>query len=151
VQQRVEVFTAGVRLTRITDELRRSSVDAALRRIAAAVDDWDGGTLLGTSVRDLVDRYGGHTALRGASVVICSDGLDRDDPATLGTAMRGLHRVAHRVVWLNPLKGDPRYRPLQRGMIAALPHVDVFLPGHNLLSLEAMCEALTPRHRRTSA
>lgn len=148
---RVEVFTAGVRLTRITDELRRSSVDAALRRIADAVDDWDGGTLLGSSVRDLMDRYGSHAAVRGALVVVCSDGLDRDDPATLGAAMRGLHRVAHRVVWLNPLKGDPRYRPLQRGMAAALPHVDVFLAGHNLLSLEAMCEAIAPRHRRFSA
>lgn len=144
---RVEVFTAGVRLTRITDELRRTSVDAALRRTAAAVEDWDGGTLLGTSMRELVDRFGGHGAVRGALVVVCSDGLDRDDPGTLGAAMRDLHRVAHRVVWLNPLKGDPRYRPLQRGMAAALPHVDVFLAGHNLASLEAMCAAVAPRRR----
>jgi uncharacterized protein with von Willebrand factor type A (vWA) domain len=144
---RVEVFTAGVHLTRITEELRRSSVDAALRRIAAAVDDWDGGTRLGTSVRALMDRFGGHTAVRGALVVVCSDGLDRDDPAVLGAAMRDLHRTAHRVVWLNPLKGDPRYRPLQRGMAAALPHVDVFLAGHNLASFEEMCALLTPRRR----
>jgi uncharacterized protein with von Willebrand factor type A (vWA) domain len=142
---RVEVFTAGVHLTRITESLRRTSVDAALRRIGREVDDWDGGTLLGTAVRDLVDRFGGHAAVRGAMVVMCSDGLDRDDPDTLGSAMRDLSRRAHRVVWLNPLKGDPRYRPLQRGMAAALPHVDVFLAGHNLVSFEAMCTALTRR------
>jgi uncharacterized protein with von Willebrand factor type A (vWA) domain len=142
---RVEVFTAGVHLTRITESLRRASVDAALRRIGREVDDWDGGTLLGTSVRDLVDRFGRHAAVRGALVVMCSDGLDRDAPETLGTAMAELSRRAHRVLWLNPLKGDPRYRPLQRGMAAALPHVDVFLPGHNLVSFEAMCAALTRR------
>lgn len=142
---RVEVFTVGVHLTRVTESLRRTSVDAALRRIGREVDDWDGGTLLGTAVRDLVDRFGGHSAVRGAVVVMCSDGLDRDDPETLGSAMRDLARRAHRVVWLNPLKGDPRYRPLQRGMAAALPHVDVFLAGHNLVSFEAMCTALTRR------
>ncbi|MHA6796388.1 vWA domain-containing protein [Pseudonocardia bannensis] len=145
----VEVFTAGVHLTRITESLRRSSVDAALRRIGTDVDDWDGGTLLGSSMRELIDRFGAHSAVRGALVVVCSDGLDRDDPETLGTAMRNLARRAHRVVWLNPLKGDPRYRPLARGMAAALPHVDVFLAGHNLVSFEEMCAALTAR--RTAA
>ncbi|MQA13062.1 MAG: VWA domain-containing protein [Pseudonocardiaceae bacterium] len=145
---RVEVFTCGVHLTRITEALRRTSADAALRRIAGAVDDWDGGTLLGTSVRELVDRFGGHTAVRGAQVVVCSDGLDRDAPEVLGDAMCALHRRAHRLVWLNPLKGDPRYRPLARGMAAALPHVDVFLAGHNLASFEQMCRALVPRRQR---
>lgn len=142
---RVEIFTAGVHLTRITEALRRTSVDAALRRIASEVDDWDGGTLLGTSMQDLVDRFGGHASVRGALVVVCSDGLDRDAPERLGDAMAALARRAYRVVWLNPLKGDPRYRPLARGMAAALPHVDVFLPGHNLASFEQMCAALTAR------
>jgi uncharacterized protein len=145
---RVEVFTVGVGLTRISDELRRPSVDAALRRVATAVGDWDGGTLLGTSFATLLERFGGHRALRGAVVVVCSDGLDRGEPAALGEAMRVLHRVAHGVIWLNPLKGDPRYRPLQRAMAAALPHIDVFLPGHNLASLEQLCAALAARPRR---
>ncbi|MFC7510602.1 VWA domain-containing protein [Streptomyces thermocarboxydus] len=99
---RVEVFTCGVHLTRVTDALRKVSVDAALRHIGGVVDDWDGGTLLGTSMRELVERYGGHSSVRGALIVVCSDGLDRDDPATLGEAMRNLSRRAHRVVWLNP-------------------------------------------------
>jgi Protein containing von Willebrand factor type A (vWA) domain len=147
---RVEVFTVGVRATRITEQLRRTCVDAALSRIAAAVRDWDGGTRLGTSLATVLDRYGGHRAVRGAVVVVCSDGLDRDDPAILATAMQHLHRIAHRVMWLNPLKGDPRYRPLQRGMAAALPHVDVFLPGHNLTSLEQLCAALAAVRRRSA-
>ncbi|MFI5796622.1 VWA domain-containing protein [Streptomyces sp. NPDC051677] len=142
---RVEVFTCGMHLTRVTDSLRKVSVDTALRHIGEVVDDWDGGTLLGTSMRELVDRYGGHSSLRGALLVVCSDGLDRDDPATLGEAMCALSRRAHRVVWLNPLKGDPRYRPLARGMAAALPYIDVFLPGHNLASLEDLCRTISAR------
>jgi uncharacterized protein with von Willebrand factor type A (vWA) domain len=144
---RTEAFTVGTRLTRITGELRRPSVDAALQRVAAAVGDWDGGTLLGTSFTTLLQRYGGHRALRGAVVVICSDGLDREEPATLAEAIGVMHRIAHGVIWLNPLKGDPRYRPLQRAMAAALPHVDVFLPGHNLASLEQLCTALATARR----
>lgn len=143
----VEVFTVGVVPTRVTEELRRPSLDAALARVAAAVGDWDGGTRLGTSFGTLVERFGGHRALRGAVVVVCSDGLDRDDPHTLSDAMRLLHRVARGVLWLNPLKGDARYRPLQRGMAAALPYVDVFLAGHNLASLEHLCGALAMSRR----
>ena len=89
---------------------------------------------------------------RGAVVVICSDGLDVGDPELLREQMARLARLAHRVMWLNPLKEDPAYEPLARGMQAALPHVDVFLSGHNLASLEAAGEALyahcTPCRRR---
>jgi len=143
----VEVFTVGVEPTRITDELRRPSLDVALARVAAAVGDWDGGTRLGTSFATVLERYGGHRALRGAVVVICSDGLDRDEPEILGDAMRSLHRVAHGTVWLNPLKGDSRYRPVQRAMAAALPHIDVFLPGHNVAAVEQLCAALAASRR----
>lgn len=144
---RVEVFTVGIELTRITDELKRPAVDAALARISDAVRDWDGGTRLGSSMATLVERFGGHRALRGAVVVVCSDGLDRDDPELLGDAMREVHRAAHRVLWLNPLKGDPRFRPLQRGMAAALPSVDLLLAGHNLAALEELCAALAEARR----
>ena len=141
------MFTVGVVPTRVTEQLRRPCLDAALARVAATVGDWDGGTRLGSSFGTLVERYGGHRALRGAVVAVCSDGLDRDEPQTLADAMRLLHRVAHNVIWLNPLKGDARYRPLQRGMAAALPFVDVFMAGHNLASLEQLCAALaTARH-----
>jgi uncharacterized protein with von Willebrand factor type A (vWA) domain len=144
---RVEVFCFGTRLTRITRALRARDPDAALQAVAARVVDWDGGTRIGDSLERLVNRYGQHAFLRGAVVVVCSDGLDRGDPAHLARQMARLSRLSHRVVWVNPLKGDPRYQPLARGMAAALPYVDVFLPGHNVASLAALGEALRRRGR----
>jgi uncharacterized protein with von Willebrand factor type A (vWA) domain len=135
---RVEVFTVGVRLSRVTDALQHDSADRALDEVGRRVADWDGGTRLATSVTQLLDRRRGHAALRGAIVIICSDGLDGDDPQLLGAATARLSRLAHRLVWLNPLKGDPRYQPLARGMAAALPHLDLFLAGHNVTSLDEL-------------
>jgi uncharacterized protein with von Willebrand factor type A (vWA) domain len=135
---RVEVFTVGVRLSRVTDALRHDSADRALDEVGRRVADWDGGTRLATSVTQLLERRRGHAALRGAIVIICSDGLDRDDPRLLGEATARLSRLAHRLVWLNPLKGDPRYQPLARGMAAALPHLDLFLAGHSVASLDEL-------------
>jgi len=140
--RRVEVFCFGTRLTRVTRALRRSEPDDALREVAAGVVDWDGGTRIGASVKELLDRYGQHAFLRGSVVVLCSDGLERGDPAVLGAQMARLGRLAHQLVWVNPLKGSPRYEPLARGMAAALPHVDRFLPGHNLQSLEALSKVV---------
>jgi uncharacterized protein len=127
--RRVEVFCFGTRLTRVTRSLARSEPDDALREVAAAVVDWNGG-------------WSQHVALRGAVVVLCSDGLERGDPALLAAQVARLSRLAHRLIWVNPLKGSPRYEPLARGMAAALPHVDVFLAGHNLESLESLCGVL---------
>jgi uncharacterized protein with von Willebrand factor type A (vWA) domain len=140
--QRVEVFCFGTRLTRLTRALRRVQPDEALRGVAGRVIDWEGGTRIGASVKELLDRYGQQAWMRGSVVVLCSDGLERGDPALLSAQMARLGRLAHRLVWVNPLKGSPRYQPLARGMAAALPHVDSFLPGHNLQSLEALCEVL---------
>jgi uncharacterized protein with von Willebrand factor type A (vWA) domain len=141
--QRVEVFAFGTRLTRLTRALRRSEPDVALRQVASSVLDWEGGTRIGASLKELLDRYGQQSWMRGSVVVLCSDGLERGDPALLEAQMARLGRVAHRLVWVNPLKGSPRYQPLARGMAAALPHVDSFLPGHNLQSLESLCEVLS--------
>jgi uncharacterized protein len=140
--RRVEVFCFGTRLTRVTRALRAGEPDQALREVAAKVSDWDGGTRIGASLKELLDRYGQHAFLRGSVLVLCSDGLERGDPELLGAQMARLGRLAHRLVWVNPLKGSPRYQPLARGMSAALPHVDRFLPGHNLASLEALCRSL---------
>lgn len=137
-----EVFCFGTRLTRVTAELRRRQPDAALARAAEAVADWEGGTRIGDAVATFVRTFGRRGLARGAVVVICSDGLERGDPAVLAEEMTKLSRLAHRIVWVNPLKGDPRYQPLARGMSAALPHVDVFLSGHDLASLEALAKLL---------
>ncbi|HJZ60919.1 MAG TPA: VWA domain-containing protein, partial [Miltoncostaeaceae bacterium] len=121
---RFEVFSFGTRLTRLTPALQARNPDEALRRAAEDARDWDGGTRIGDSLRSLLDRSGFARLVRGAVVVICSDGLDVGDPAVLREQMARLRRLAHRVVWLNPLKGDPAYEPLTRGMLAALPHLD---------------------------
>jgi len=140
--RRVEVFCFGTRLTRVTRALARSEPDDALREVAATVVDWNGGTRIGASLKELLDRWSQHVSMRGAVVVLCSDGLERGEPALLAAQVARLSRLSHRLIWVNPLKGSPRYEPLARGMAAALPHVDVFLAGHNLESLESLCKVL---------
>ncbi len=141
-----EVFCFGTRLTRVTRELAQGTPDEALRRAAEEVVDWDGGTRIGESLKRFLDGYGHGGLARGAWVVVCSDGLEFGDPELLGQQMLRLSRLAHRVVWLNPLNEDPAYEPLVRGMQAALPHIDVFSSGHNLASLvEGLARALGPR------
>jgi uncharacterized protein len=136
--RRVEVFCFGTRLTRLTAALRTADPDDAMARAAAELQDLSGGTRIGSSMKELLNRYGQSAALRGAVVVLCSDGLERGSPALLAQQMARLGRLAHRIIWVNPLAGDPRYQPLARGMAAAMPHVDAFLPGHNVASLEAL-------------
>jgi uncharacterized protein len=138
----VEIFAFGTRLTRLSDELAARDPDVAIAEAAARVVDWDGGTRIGASLEELVRTWAPRGVLRGAVVVVCSDGLERGDPALLAAAAARLRRQAHRLVWVNPLAGDPRFEPAQRGMAAALPHVDVFLPGHDLASLESLADVL---------
>lgn len=138
----LEVFCFGTRLTRVTDELGDRDPDEALRAASRRVVDWDGGTQIGASLDLLNRRWGRRGRLRGAVVVVCSDGLERGDVEVLRDAMARLRRSAHRVVWVNPLKGDDRYEPVQRGMRAALPSVDRLVAGHDLASLHALAEVL---------
>jgi hypothetical protein len=143
--RRWEAFCFGTRLTRVTRALAASDADEALRSAAREVVDWDGGTRIGESLKRLLDDYGHGGLARGAVVVICSDGLDVGDPGLLADQMARLSRLAHRVVWLNPLKESPEYEPLARGMRAALPYVDLFAAGHSLASLESVGARLGSR------
>ncbi len=140
--RRVEVFCFGTRLTRVTRTLRTKDPDRAMHEIGRIVADWEGGTRIGESLKTLLDGWSQRAAIRGAVIVLCSDGLERGDPELLRSQMARLRRLAHTVVWANPLKGSPRYEPLARGMAAALPSVDVFLSGHNLESLEHLGRVL---------
>jgi uncharacterized protein with von Willebrand factor type A (vWA) domain len=140
--RKVEVFCFGTRLTRITRAVRSRHPGDALAGVGAAVTDWEGGTRIGESLKELLEGWASRSALRGSVVVLCSDGLERGDPELLARQMQRLARLAHRLVWVNPLKGSPRYEPLARGMAASLPFVDVFLPGHDLESLEALSAAV---------
>ncbi|MFP4512920.1 MAG: vWA domain-containing protein [Acidimicrobiales bacterium] len=140
---RVEIFCFGTRLTRITKALDRRRTDDAMARAADEVFDWDGGTRIGDSLDEFVRQWGRRGISRGAIVVICSDGLDRGDPAVLAGAMERLHRLSHRVVWMNPHKGDdPEFRPTSLAMMVAAPHIDVVVSGHNLRSLEEFATML---------
>ena len=139
----VEAFTLGTRLTRVTRELSKRDADAAVMAAARAVPDWSSGTRLGESLKAFNDTWGTRGMARGAVVVVLSDGWDRGDPALLAQEMARLKRVAHRVVWVNPLKATPGYAPLARGMAAALPYVDELVEGHSLASLEALSEVVS--------
>jgi uncharacterized protein len=140
---RVEVFCFGTRLTRVTGAMECRSPDEALERAARAAFDWDGGTRIGDSLDAFVRNWGHRGLCRGGIVVICSDGLDRGDPAVLAAAMERLSRLSHRVVWLNPHKGDqPGWRPSTLGMMVAAPHIDLLLSGHDLTSLEKLATLL---------
>ena len=138
----VEAFTLGTRLTRLTRELSTRDPSAALLRTSAVVSDWSGGTRLGEGLKEFNDCWGVRGMARGADVVILSDGWDRGDPLVMSEQMMRLSRVANEVVWVNPLKATTGYEPLAQGMAAALPHVDRFISGHSLKSLEDLADFL---------
>ncbi|MDW3213916.1 MAG: VWA domain-containing protein [Ilumatobacteraceae bacterium] len=141
-RQKVEAFALGTRLTRLTRELSSRDPDEALRRSARRVSDYGGGTRLGDGLRVFNDDWGQRGMARGAIVVVLSDGWDRGDPEVLGEQMQRLHRVAHKVIWVNPLKVTPGYAPLARGMAAALPHIDAFVEGHSLDAIERLASEI---------
>ena len=147
----VEAFAFGTRLTRLSDELSGPDPERALEEASKRVVDWSGGTRIGASLKAFNDLWGRRALSRGAVVVIVSDGWEREDIATVGREMARLSRCAYAVVWVNPLKGHPDYEPLAGGMRAALPHVDRFLPGHNLASLEDLAGVLAGIERRHAA
>jgi len=140
---RVEVFCFGTRLTRITRSLEKRRPDDALDDAARSVFDWEGGTRIGYAIDTFVREWGRRGMSRGAIVVICSDGLDRGDPALLAGAMERLSRLSHKLVWMNPHKGsNPDFQPTTLGMMVASPFIDLVLSGHDLASLEELAERL---------
>jgi hypothetical protein len=147
----VEAFAFGTRLTRLTPELETRDPDAALATAAERVVDWAGGTRIGASLKAYNDEWGRRALTRGAVVVLLSDGWERGETDLVGREMARLARQAYAVVWVNPLKGHPTYEPLAGGMCAALPHVDRFLPGHDVASLAALAGVLGGIERRHAA
>ncbi len=142
VVRRCEVFAFNTSLTRLTPWLTPEKIGPTLDRLAAGVPDWSGGTRIGGSLDEFVTRYLDTLVSAKTVVVVLSDGLDSDGPAVLAGAMRAIREKARKVIWLNPLLGDPRYRPEARGMKAALPFVEHFVPAHDLESLERLLPLL---------
>jgi len=137
---RVETFTFSVHLTRVTDYLRARSYREVLRRLQS-VRDWSGGTRIGESLAEF-NRHWPHLVDRRTIVILLSDGWDTGDPEVLATELLRIKRRAGRVIWLNPLLGNPSYQPLTRGMAAALPLVDHFAAAHNLAALRELADRL---------
>ena len=140
---RVETFTFATRLTRVTEHLKGPSYKVALKRLTE-VRDFSGGTRIGESLREF-NRSWGQLVDRHTIVIVLSDGWDTGEPEELAAEMLALKRRAGRVIWLNPLLGNPSYEPLTRGMAAALPLVDHFAAAHNLSSLRDLARHLTLR------
>ncbi|HJM99359.1 MAG TPA: VWA domain-containing protein [Acidimicrobiales bacterium] len=142
-RRRVEAFTLGTRLTRITKELSNRDLDAALIHTSQSVSDWSGGTRLGEAFQEFINNWGQRGLGRGSTIVILSDGWDRGDASVMTEQMSRLSRISHQIIWMNPLKVSPGYEPLAQGMAAALPFIDQFIEGHSLESLNELAELLT--------
>ena len=140
--QQLEAFLFATRLTRITRHLEHRGVDRAVSEVSRAVPDWAGGTRIGEAIKTFNYRWARRVLRGGAVVLVISDGWDRGEPALLSREMARLQRSCHRLIWLNPLLGSPGYQPLTRGMQAALPYIDDFLPAHNLHSLQELARHL---------
>lgn len=138
----VEVFTLGTRLTHVTRALRVRDGERALVAAGRTVPDWSGGTRLGETLKVFLDRWGRRGLARGAVVVVFSDGWERGDTALLSEQLECLHRLAHRVVWVNPHRGKSGYQPVQQGMMAVLPYVDDFMAGHSLATYAEVAEVV---------
>ena len=142
VAKRTEVFVFNTELVRITSWLSGGRQGSALERLVAAVPDWSGGTRIGQCLEAFAARHLDELVDSRTMVLVLSDGLDQGEPERLAAAMQRIQARARRVLWLNPLSGDPRYQPTARGMAAALPFVDALLSLHNLESLERLLPLL---------
>lgn len=139
---RVHGFTFGTRLTNITRHLRTRDVDAALRAAGAEAQDWAGGTRIGASLAAFNRDWSRRVLGQGAVVLLITDGLDRDDSATLSREIERLHLSCRRLIWLNPLLRWEGFAPKASGIRAMLPHVDSLRAGHSVASLEALARVL---------
>lgn len=139
---KVEAFAFSTRLTRITRELRTRAAAQAVVSAARQVPDWSGGTRIGDALRALHVTWARYVLGRGAVVLLVSDGWDRGEPAMLRDQVARLQRSCHRLIWLSPLLGTADYQPLTRGLVAALPYVDDFLPVRTLRNLEELAAHL---------
>jgi uncharacterized protein with von Willebrand factor type A (vWA) domain len=139
---KVESFVFGTRLTRITHALRQRDPDVAVAQVVRQVPDWQGGTRITACLHDF-NRWWARRVLPGqATLLLISDGLEHGDTTALGFEMERLHKSCRRLLWLNPLLRFDAFEPKAGGVRAMLPHVDEFLPAHNIESLEQLAHLL---------
>ncbi len=143
VAGRAEVFAFATELTRLTPALRTRSTEQAMERATEQVGDRFGGTKLASSLGTLLSHRVWGSMVRGAVIVVISDGWDTESPEIMDVRMQRLGRLAHRVIWVNPRAAAPAFEPLVGSMAAALPHCDQFLSGHSVRAMEDVLDALT--------
>ena len=144
----VEAFLFSTQLTRVTMQLRAGRLDEAVGAVSRAVPDWSGGTRIGEVLRTLHQRWRRRILHHGPVVIVVSDGWDRGDPQMLRDEIARLRRNSHRLIWLNPLIGTPDYAPLTRGLQAAMPYIDDFLPARTVTNLADLAIHLESAGRR---
>ncbi len=142
VAPRSETFAFNTRLTRLTHWLSPENITSTVEQLARGVEGWSGGTRIGACLLEFTDSWLTQTVCSDTTLIILSDGLDQGDPDLLKQAMVRLRRRARRIIWLNPLMGDDRYRPEAKGMKTALPYIHHLAPAHSLAALEAMLPLL---------
>jgi hypothetical protein len=142
-RDRVSVFVFGTRLTNITRQLRHRDVDVAMSKVADAIKDWSGGTRIGASLREFNFKWGRRVLAQNACVLLVSDGLDREAGEGLAEEMERLAKSCRQLIWLNPLLRYEKFEARPAGVRAMLPHVDLFLPVHNLKSLVDLARTLS--------
>ena len=148
-RERLHVLLFGTRLTNITRQLKHRDVDVAVNQVAASVQDWAGGTRIGPCLHEFNQRWSRRLLGQNAVVLLISDGLDRDNAAELSQQMDRLHKSCRELIWLNPLLRFEGFEARPAGIRAMLPHVDRFLPVHNLESLHDLAAVLSgPQLRR---
>ena len=142
-RRRVHTFLFGTRLTNVSRSLRHRDPDEALALCSSQVQDWSGGTRIGTSLHRFNREWSRRVLGQGATVLLFTDGLERDDTDELRLEIDRLHRSCHKLVWLNPLLRFDGFEARASGIRAILPHVDEFRPIHNLNAMETLVKALS--------
>ncbi len=142
-RDRVSVFVFGTRLTNVTRQMKHRDVDVSMTRIAGVIKDWSGGTRIGTCLREFNWRWSRRVLAQNACVLLVSDGLDREAGEGLEEEMERMHKSCRQLIWLNPLLRYEKFEARPAGVRAMLPHVDLFLPVHNLKSLVDLAKTLT--------
>jgi uncharacterized protein with von Willebrand factor type A (vWA) domain len=141
-EARVESFVFGTRLTRTTRLLKSRDPDVAVAQVVRAVEDWSGGTRITTCLHEFNQRWARRALSSRTTVLLISDGLEHGDVRALSHEMERLAKSCRRLIWLNPLLRFDKFQPKAAGIRAMLPHVDRFLPVHNLDSLEQLVAVL---------
>lgn len=142
-RRRVHTFLFGTRLTNVTRQLRMKDPDEAIAEMTSAVEDWSGGTRIGTTLREFNHKWARRVLSQGAIVLLITDGLERDADDILDKEMDRLHRSCKRLIWLNPLLRFDGFEARARGIRTMLRHVDEFRAVHSLDALTDLCHSLS--------